>query len=149
VSDIAPQPVTPQPVDMWDRLGVVLITLTGALAGLLELFLVPLYAGSVVVPVAVLFAGVGNVVLPRMARTLVPRTVAALAPFLGWLIVVVGVGVFTRPEGDVVLPGSPRGLEYVVYGLLLVGVLAGTVSVVLAIPPPSRSQTGGNAITRR
>jgi hypothetical protein len=119
----------------WDRLGVVVLAACGALAGLIESLLVPLYWGSVIFPVAIVMAVVSNVALPRLARALVPRTGAALAPFVGWLIVVVGFGVVSRPEGDVILPGSPNTLEFVTYGLLLGGALAGTVTVVWISPP--------------
>jgi hypothetical protein len=120
-----------------DWLGVTLLALSGALAALLETLLVPLYVGSVIVPVSILLAVLSNVALPRLARSLVPRTAAAFAPFLAWLIVVIGFGVFTRPEGDVVLPGSPTGAELVTYGLLGAGVIAGTATVVGLAPHPA------------
>lgn len=110
--------------------GIVLIVGCAMLAGLLEMVLVPLYAGRVLVPVAVLFAVAGNVAFPRMAVSLVRSTVAAAAPFAGWLVVAVGFGVLTRPEGDVVLPGGGY-VEYLGYATLLGGALAGTVTVVL------------------
>jgi hypothetical protein len=121
----------------WDWVGVALLAASAALAGLLEVLLVPLYVGSVILPVAVLFAVVGNVALPRLARVLVPRTLAAGAPFGAWLLVVVLFGVVTRPEGDVILPGSPSSVEFVTYGVLLGGTLAGTVTLVMLAPPPA------------
>lgn len=121
----------------WDWIGVALLVASGALAGLLEVLLVPLYAGSAIVPVTVLLAIAGNVALPRLARVLVPRTGAAAGPFAAWLLVVVLFGVLTRPEGDVILPGSPNSLEYVTYGVLLGGTLAGTVTLVMLAPPPA------------
>lgn len=126
---------TEHEVTGWDWAGVLLLAACGALAGLLESLLVPLYWGSVIFPVAVVLAIAGNVVMPRLARALVPTTGAALAPFLGWLVVVVGFGVVSRPEGDVILPGAPGSLEFVTYGLLLGGALAGTVTVVWISPP--------------
>ena len=128
-------PPAEQQVTGWDRAGVAVIALCGALAGLLESLLVPLYWGSAIFPIAAVLAVVSNAVLPRLARALVPSTGAALAPFLGWLVVVVGFGVVTRPEGDVILPGAPATLEFVTYGLLLGGALAGTVTVVWISPP--------------
>ncbi len=116
-----------------DRFGVGLIALVGALAGLLESLLVPLYAGSVVIPIVVALGVASNVLLPRMARALVPTTPAAAAPVLAWLIVVVGFGITVRPEGDVILPGGD--LQWVTYGLVLGGALAGTVAVALGAPP--------------
>lgn len=126
------------PVTAWDRLGVVLVTLCGALAALFAVLLVPLYVGSSVLPIAVALALVSNVVLPRMAHTLVPRTLSALAPFAAWLVVVLGFGAVARPEGDVILPGAPRSVEWVTYGVLLGGALAGTATVVWLTPPPAR-----------
>jgi hypothetical protein len=130
-----PGPATEDEITGWDWAGVALLTLCGALAGLLESLLVPLYWGSVIFPIAIVLALVSNVVLPRLAGSLVPRTSAVLAPFAGWLVVVVGFGVVSRPEGDVILPGAPGKLEFVTYGVLLGGALAGTTTVVLASPP--------------
>jgi hypothetical protein len=90
---------------------------------------VPLYAGASLVPVTVLFAIGGNLALPRLARGLLDSTVAAAAPFLAWLVVVIGIGLTPRPEGDVILPGGGKGVEWVGYGVLLGGALAGTLSV--------------------
>ena len=131
----APQDRAREP-NWLDWAGVLLICLVAILAALLEALLVPYYIGTVVVPVAVVAAVVSNVLLPRMARALVPRTIAAALPFLAWLVVIIGFGVVTRPEGDVILPGAPRGVEYVVYAVLLGGALAGTVTVVTSAPPP-------------
>jgi hypothetical protein len=119
-----------------DWAGVALLTLCGAFAALLEALLVPLYAGSVVFPVAIVMALVGNVALPRLARSLVPSTPAALAPFAAWLIVMIGFGVLSRPEGDVILPGSPAAAQFVTYAVLLGGALTGTITMVALSPPP-------------
>jgi predicted PurR-regulated permease PerM len=128
-----------------DWAGVALLMLAGALAGLLETLLVPLYAGSVVLPVSVVLAIASNVLLPRLARALVPRTAVAIAPFLTWLVVVILFGVLARPEGDVVLPGSPASVQYVTYGVVFGGALAGTATLVMMTPPPpSRNARGGS-----
>ena len=119
-----------------DRFGVAVLALCGGLSAVLEALLVPIYVGSVVIPVAVVLALAGNVVLPRLARSLVPSTAAALAPFGAWLIVMVVFGVLARPEGDVVLPGSPTSAALVTYGALLGGALVGTVTIVWLTPPP-------------
>lgn len=116
----------------WAWVGVGLLCGCAALAALLTLFLVPLYAGSMIVPVAVAMALVTNVALPRLARALTATTVAAVLPFVSWLAVVVVIGVTPRPEGDVVLPGGHGALPWVSYGVLLGGALAGTVTVVLS-----------------
>jgi hypothetical protein len=127
----------------WAWVGVALLCGCAVLAALLTLFLVPIYAGTVLVPVAVVLALATNIVLPRLARTLIPTTGAAMLPFASWLIVVIAVGALTRPEGDIVLPGGGGALEWVSYGVLLGGPLAGTVTVVLSSgagrpsPPPA------------
>lgn len=110
--------------------GVVLLGGCAVLTGVLSLFLVPLYAGSVLVPVAVVVAVATNVVLPRLARSLVEATTATALPFACWLLTVIVVGVLPRPEGDVVLPGGK--LQWVSYGVLLGGAIAGTFTVILA-----------------
>lgn len=131
-----------------DWAGVALICAVAALAAVLETLFVPFYLGTVIAPFAVLGALVSNTVLPRMARTLVPTTTGAVLPFLSWLVVIIGFGVVARPEGDVILPGAPGTVEAVVYGVLLGGALAGTVSVVTSAPPPVR-RTGETAEGRR
>jgi hypothetical protein len=118
--------------DSLDRLGVALLCLCAALAGLLELLLVPLYAGSSLVPIAVLLAIASNIALPRMSRALIDRTGAALLPFLSWLIVIGVIALMPRPEGDVILPAGSVGLQLVGYGVLLGGSMAGTITVVLS-----------------
>ncbi len=113
-----------------------LIVLCAALLAVLEALLVPVYVGSVIVPVAVVLAVAGNILLPRLARALIPTMAAALAPFAAWLVVMVGFGVLARPEGDVIMPGSPSSAVYVTYAVLLGGALVGTVTLVWLAPPP-------------
>jgi hypothetical protein len=132
-------------VSALDWLGVAVLSGCAALAGLLELLYVPLYAGSILVPVTVVFAIAFNLGLPRLARTLVDTTSAALLPFLTWLAVVVAVGLFPRPEGDVILPGGGGGVEWVSYGVLLGGALAGTVTLVFISP---NRAVGGRDVSR-
>jgi hypothetical protein len=121
-----------------DVIGVVALCGAAALSALLELMFIPLYAGSVVMPVVVVGAVVGNVLLPRLARVLVATTSAAVAPFATWLLVVVIVGLYPRPEGDVIVPGS-GALVWVSYGVLLGGAVAGTVTVVMTTAPPRQA----------
>jgi hypothetical protein len=122
-----------------DRAQVVLLSVCAILSAALEVLFVPLYLGSVVFPIVVVFAVVGNIVLPRLAFGLVPSPRAALAPFLSWLIVVLVLVFLPRPEGDVLVEGA-GGQVYTFYGLLLGGAVAGTVTIVLLkglTPPPA------------
>lgn len=131
------QPGRPEPgagVLEWG--GVLLVCGCALLAAALEALLVPLYAGSVLVPVAVVLALASNVALPRMARNLVPTMLAAALPFLTWLVVIVAFGVLGRPEGDVILPGGAGGVHWVSYGVMLGGALAGTITVVMSTSAP-------------
>ena len=123
-------------VDPIAVLGLVLLCAAAVLAGLLEALLVPLYAGSTPAPIAVAVAVASNIVFPRLGYRIVARPLAAIAPFVCWLIVVFGFGVLARPEGDVILPGG--SLQWVSYGVLLGGALAGTLSVVFVIPSRAR-----------
>jgi membrane associated rhomboid family serine protease len=123
-------------VDVVGVLGVILVCAGAVLAGLLEMVLVPVYSGSTPVPIAVVLAVASNIVFPLLGYRIVPRPLAAIAPLVCWLIVVLVFGVMARPEGDVILPGG--SLQLVSYGVILGGALAGTLSVVIAIPPRSR-----------
>jgi hypothetical protein len=114
-----------------DRLGVVMLCGCAALAALLELLLVPLRDGTVLVPVTVAFSVAGNVAFPRMARALVESTAATLAPFLAWLVPMLILSMTPRSEGDVLVRGG-GGEQWVFYGVLLAGVVAGTATVVLS-----------------
>lgn len=120
-----------QRAGLLDWAGVVLLCGCAVLAALLEVLFVPLYSGPVLVPIVVIFAIAGNIVLPRLARGLVDTALAAVLPFLSWLIVVVVLGMVPRPEGDVILPGG-GAVEWVAYGVLFGGAVAGTVTSVLA-----------------
>lgn len=125
----------------WAWLGVAVLCGCAALAALLTLFLVPIYAGSVVIPVAVVLALASNIALPRLARSLVSSTAGATLPFATWMLVVLVVGVMARPEGDVVLPGG-GAVQWVAYGVLLGGFAAGmvTISITGTKRRPSREQ---------
>jgi hypothetical protein len=137
-------PAEPAPprVGALDRIGVAVLSACSVLAAILELMFIPFYAGSVLVPVAVVGAVAGNIVLPRLVWALVPSTRAAGLPLLAWLLVMLAVVVVPRPEGDVLLPGG--SMTWVTYGVLLGGALAGAVTlVVLSNAAPDR------AVTRR
>ena len=123
--------------------GMAVLCGCAVLSGVLALFLVPLYAGSVLVPVAVVVAVASNVALPRLARTLTDSTAVTVLPFAFWLVTVIVIGVFPRPEGDVVLPAG-NGLQWVSYGVLLGGAVAGAVTVVRsgARPPTQTGKRG-------
>jgi len=125
------------PVSVVSVAGLLLVCGCAVLAAVIEVLLVPVYAGSTPIGIAVVLALVSNIVLPRMAFAAVPRALAAAAPFVLWLVVAFLFGVYGRPEGDVILPGG-GSVQWVAYGVLLGGALAGTISVVFTVPPRSR-----------
>lgn len=128
--------------------GVAVIAAGAALAALVEALLVPLYAGTVIVPVAAVLALAGNLAFPRLARALVPTTFASVIPLLAWLAVMF-VLMSSRPEGDVVFPGKPGAVVAVFYATVFGGVLAGIVGVMTAMPPPTQRSVPSAAVSRR
>ena len=74
-----------------------------------------------------------NVALPLLARWIGDSTASAALPVVAWMVVLLALASITRPEGDVLLPGGT--LQWVTYGLLLGGALAGAATVVLSMPP--------------
>jgi hypothetical protein len=114
----------------WVRVvGGVLVSAGAVESAILEVFYAPLRIGTVLIPVAVLAAGVLNLLLPKLMYAATASRWAAVVPALLWLIIVVGLSV-GRPEGDVLLPGDWVGLL-----LLFGGAAAAAFGVARAIPP--------------
>ena len=119
--------------------GTVLRVLAGAVlaavsvqAAAVESFLVPLHVGRWPLPVSVLAAIVGNVVLARsIVRFTGERRVALLPPVL-WLVVVLVLSA-PRPEGDLVVPGTLVGLAF-----LFGGAAAGAFGAASTVVPGRR-----------
>lgn len=101
-----------------------LLLFDSALLALLELFFLPLYVGSVPVPVTALVAAVTLPVLVHAASRLYPTTLGASAPILVWLVFVLGVG-FLGPGGDIVLPPTWKALLLLACGLLPSAIMLG------------------------
>jgi hypothetical protein len=117
----------------------VLISLFSVGLALVEAFLVPLRVGTVPLPVCVLLAVAGNVVLTKLAvRQTGSVVVGVLQPVL-WLLVVVVLSL-PRAEGDLIVPGSATGLVF-----LFAGAVAGAYGVASEIT----RRAGAAARTRR
>jgi hypothetical protein len=117
----------------------VLISLFSVGLALVEAFLVPLRVGTVPLPICVLLAVAGNVVLTRLAvRQTGSVVVGVLQPVL-WLLVVVVLSL-PRAEGDLIVPGSATGLVF-----LFAGAVAGAYGVASEIT----RRAGAAARTRR
>lgn len=129
--------------------GLVAVVVAGWLA-LVQVFWLPLRVGGVLLPLSVVVAVVGNLLLPAAALRVSGSRLVAVLPAVAWLVVAVGAMV-RRPEGDLVMTGG--GATGVVnLAFLMIGVLAAAFSVgrVLATRPapqvsrePAGSGTGG------
>jgi hypothetical protein len=115
--------------------GVTIVLVAGWLA-LVEVFWLPLRVGGVVVPVSVLAAVAGNLLLADAAHRLSGRRAVAVLPAVTWLVVAVGATV-RRPEGDLLLTGGGV-LGAVNLGFLLFGVTAAAIGVGRALAGPAR-----------
>lgn len=134
-----------------DVVGLIVVCMCAVLAAVLELLLVPLYAGSVAVPVAAVLTIAGNAALPRLAYAFVPSGLAAAAPGVIWAAILFFFGLTSRPEGDVILPGGGGGwFQVTMYGGVIVGgVVAAVVSAVAVTTPRRPAQPQPQVPTRK
>jgi hypothetical protein len=117
--------MSPHPV-RWTTGGwaVLAVVLAGWLA-LVEVFWLPLRVGRVLLPVSILAAVVGNLLLPAVARRRSGSRLVALLPAIVWMTVALAATI-RRPEGDLVLVGGGAAGTVNLAFLLL-----GTVSAVI------------------
>ena len=100
-----------------------------------EVFWLPLRMGGVLLPVSVVVAVVGNLLLPRLALRLSASRVVAALTGVAWLVVVVAA-MIRRPEGDLLITGG--GATGVVnLAFLMLGVLAAAFAVGRALGGPA------------
>jgi hypothetical protein len=125
--------------------------LTVAVAGwltIVEVFWLPLRVAGVPVPVSVLAAVAGNLLLVAAARRLSGSRAVAVLPALVWLAVALA-GAMRRPEGDLLITGGDAATQVVNLGYLLLGVVAAAFAVGRALgtpvvrPPGAGSGSGG------
>jgi hypothetical protein len=128
---------------------VLAVALAASLA-VVEVFWLPLRIGGLLVPVSVLAAVVGNLLLVDLVLRLTGSRVVALLPAVTWIVIAVTASM-RRPEGDLVLIGS-GALGAVGLAFLLLGVLAAAVAVARVMtrrpvgvtpPAPAGSGSGG------
>jgi hypothetical protein len=101
-------------------LGLLLFAVAGALAGLIEVTLIPLRHGSALIPIAPVLTVLTGVLLPLLGRRLTDSTAGAAPPAFGQLLTIwlLGTG---RPEGDVLMPAGSTA--WVSYAVLVLGTL--------------------------
>ena len=126
--------------------GAATTVVAAAWLALVEVFWLPLRVGGVLVPVSVVAAVVGNLLLVGLALRLTGSRLVAALPALTWAVVVVAA-MIRRPEGDLVLTG--RGaLGMVNLAFLLLGVTAAAFAVGRALGSPPRRRDVSPASTR-
>ncbi|MDT0276795.1 hypothetical protein [Blastococcus goldschmidtiae] len=120
----------------------VLALAAAAWLALVEVFWLPLKAGPVPVPLSVLGAVAGNLLLVRLAHRLSGSRAVAVLPAVVWLVVALAATV-RRPEGDLVLIGTgvtgAVGLAFLGCGVVAAAFAAGRV---LATPTVRRARSG-------
>ena len=117
--------------------GVTAIVAAAWLA-VVEVFWLPLRVAGVLVPVSVVAAVVGNLLLVWLALRLSGSRLVAVLPALTWAVVVVAA-MDRRPEGDLVLTGvGALGAVNLAFLLLGVGAAAVAVGWALGSRPPDR-----------
>jgi hypothetical protein len=114
----------------------VAVVVAAAWLALVEVFWLPLRVAGVLVPVSVVAAIVGNLMLVHLALRLTGSRLVAVLPALVWVVVAVG-GMLRRPEGDVLLTGG-GALGMVNLAFLLLGVTAAAFAVGRALGGPPR-----------
>ncbi len=125
----------------------VLAVVVSAWLAVVEVFWLPLRVGGVPLPLSVLAAVVGNVLLVRLAHRLSGSRGVAVLPALVWLVVTLAA-MMRRPEGDLVLVGTGI-LGAVGMAFLLCGVVAAAFAsgrVLAASPPPRGDGAGKGAL---
>ena len=115
-----------------------LAVVTAAWLALVEVFWLPLRAGTVLVPVSVVAAVLGNVLVVEAAHRLSGSRAVAVLPAITWLLVAVAAS-SRRPEGDLLVLGGSRDLGVLGLVFLLSGVVAAAVAVGRVLVRPGRS----------
>jgi hypothetical protein len=125
-----------------------LAVLVAAWLALVEVFWLPWRLAGVPVPVSLLAAVAGNLLLVGAARRLSGSRLVAVLPALVWLGIALAAAM-RRPEGDLLLPGGDAVTSTVNLGFLLLGVVAAAFAVGRALgtpvvrPPAAGSGSGG------
>jgi hypothetical protein len=110
----------------------VLFAVLAAWLALVEVFWVPLRIGPVPIPVSVVAAVAGNLLLVTAAHRLSGSRVVAVLPAVVWLVVAVAASI-RRPEGDLILTGGLVPLAF-----LLLGVVSAAFAVARVLITPRR-----------
>jgi hypothetical protein len=117
-------------------LWAVVFVVAAAWLALVEVFWTPLRIGLVPLPLSVLAAIGGNLLLVSWAYRLSGSRVVAVLPAVVWVAVAGGAAI-RRPEGDLLITGGGAA-GIVNLAFLLCGVLAATFAVTRVFTAPRR-----------
>jgi len=116
---------------------VLAVAVAGWLA-VVEVFWLPLRADGVLLPVSVVAAAAGNLLIVWATRRFSGSGVVAVLPAVAWLVVVVAA-MIRRPEGDLlIVGGGDTGVVNLAF--LLVGVVSAAYATGRALAEPRRRQ---------
>jgi hypothetical protein len=104
---------------------------------LVEVFWLPWRLAGIPVPVSIVAAVVGNLLLVDAARRLSGSRLVAALPAVVWMVVALA-GAMRRPEGDLLLAGGDAVTSTLSLGFLLLGVVAAAFAVGRALGSPVR-----------
>jgi hypothetical protein len=111
------------------------VVVAGWLA-LVEVFWLPLRIGLIPVPLSVVAAVAGNLLLVSLAHRWSRSRVVAVLPAVVWVLVALAASM-PRPEGDLLIIGGGRA-GYVNLAFLLLGVVAAALAVGQVFSRPGR-----------
>ncbi len=128
----------------------VVAVVVAAWLALVEVFWLAWRLAGIPVPVSIVAAVVGNLLLVDAARRLSGSRLVAALPAVVWLVIAVA-GAMRRPEGDLLLPGGDTVTSTLSLAFLLLGVVAAAFAVGRALggpvprvsPPGAGSGSGG------
>ncbi len=111
--------------------GLLVLVLAAACA-IVEVFYLPLRAGSVLVPLSVVAAVAGNLLFTRAMHELTGAIWAAFLPGAVWLAVI-GRSAIARPEGDLLITDGGASTQTAVVNLAFL--LLGSLALAFALGP--------------
>ena len=120
----------------WGVLGVVV----ACWLTVVEILWLPLRVGGVLVPVSVVAAVVGNLLLVHAAHRLSRSRVVGVLPAVVWLVLVL-LASQERAEGDLLIVGG-GSLGYVDLAFVLLGMVAAAVAIGRVVSGPLRRRRG-------
>ena len=121
----------------WSLLGwAVLAVVVACWLTLVEIFWLPLRIGAVLVPVSVVAAVAGNLMLVAGAHRVSRSRVVAVLPAVVWIVLVL-LASQQRPEGDLLIIGGGAA-GYVNLAFLGCGVVAAAFAVSRVVAGPRR-----------